>query len=68
MLNVKELRAEMARHGYTQETLAIAIGMSPRTFYNRLKTGDFGSNEIVKLTKVLKLKKPWNIFFANEVT
>lgn len=68
MLNVRELKAEMVRHGYNQETLAKAIGMNPRTFYNRIKSGDFGVNEIEKIMDVLHLESPMDIFFANSVT
>ena len=68
MLDVKELKAEMVRHGYTQASLAEELGMTSRTFATRLKTGDFGVKEIEVITKVLNLQNPMNIFFANKVT
>lgn len=68
MLDVKELRAEMVRNGYTQTTLAKEIGVSDRTFCTRLKTGDFGAKEIEIMIEVLRLKDPMSIFFAKEVT
>ena len=52
MLDVKALKAEMVKNGYTQVSLSEAIGMSPRTFYTRLKTGDFGTKEIEGITKL----------------
>jgi lambda repressor-like predicted transcriptional regulator len=64
MLDVRALKAEMIKKGYTQVTLSEEIGMSPRTFSNRLKTGDFGTKEIEVITSVLDLKDPWGIFFA----
>ena len=64
MLDVKALKAEMVKQGYTQVALSEAIGMSPRTFYTRLKTGDFGTKEIEGMTAVLKLQNPIEIFFA----
>jgi hypothetical protein len=64
MLDVRALKSEMVKNGYTQATLSEAIGMSPRTFSTRLKTGDFGTKEIEEITSILKLQNPWQIFFA----
>lgn len=68
MLDVNALKAEMVRNGYTQATLASELGMTSRTFYTRLKTGDFGRIEMDIMIKILKLKDPMSIFFANAVT
>lgn len=64
MLNVKSLKAHMILHGYTNATIAKALGMSSRTFSSRLKTGDFGAKEIEILIDLLKLENPMAIFFA----
>ena len=68
MLNTSELKAEMARNGYTQEKLAQELGITPRTFSNRLKTGDFGCKEIEIMIDLLNLKDPMSIFFSTKVT
>ena len=68
MLDVKSLKAEMVRNGYTQKSLARAIGITPRTFATRLKTQDFGSKEIEIMIELLKLDEPMKIFFAGKVT
>ncbi|MBO5060274.1 MAG: helix-turn-helix transcriptional regulator [Clostridia bacterium] len=68
MLDVKALKAEMVRNGYTQAKLADALGITPRTLNTRMKTGDFGSKEIEIMISLLKLKDPMEIFFANKVT
>ena len=54
----------MILHGYTNATIAKALGMSSRTFSSRLKTGDFGAKEIEILIDLLKLENPMAIFFA----
>ena len=46
MLDVKALRAEIVRNGYTQATLAKELGMTDKTLCSRIKTGDFGVKEI----------------------
>lgn len=66
MLNVNALKAEMVRNGYTQATLSKELGITPRTFSTRLKTGDFGSKEIEIMMNRLKLADPIAIFFSGE--
>ena len=68
MLDVKALKAEMVRYGYTQATLAEEMGITPRTFSNKLKKGDFGCKEMEVMIVKLNLKDPISIFFANKVT
>ena len=68
MLDRRLLKSEMVKNGYTQATLSEALGMSQRTFYNRLKSGDFGTKEIEVMSALLKLENPWAVFFANIVT
>ena len=68
MLNVLEFRAAMVRKGYTQKDLAKILGMSEKTFYERLKNKRFGSEEIEKLITVLEISDPMPIFFSSLVT
>ncbi len=68
MIDVKALKAEVVRNGYTQEKLAKEIGMSARTFSNRLKKGVFGSDEIELMITILNIKEPIPIFFTSFVT
>lgn len=68
MLDVKALRAEMVRNGYTQATLAAELGITPRTISNKLKSGEFGNKEMEIMIDKLNLKDPMAIFFAKSVT
>jgi len=68
MLNVPEFRAAMVRNGYTQKQLATAIGISEQSLRRKMKSGIFGTDEVEKLIKVLKIADPMKIFFANKVT
>ena len=68
MLDVKALKAEIVRNGYTQASLAKELGMTDKTLCSRLKTGDFGTKEIESLIDVLHLEDPMSIFFAKSVT
>lgn len=68
MIDVASLRAEMTRYGITQKQLAESIGISPRTFSNKMKKGVFGSDEIEQMIQILKIKDPMSIFFSQMVT
>ena len=68
MLDAKALRAEMVLNGYTNSTMAEALGRTSRTFTTRLKTGDFGAKEIEIMITKLNLDNPMEIFFAQKVT
>lgn len=68
MLNRNELKAEMARNGHTQKTLAAAIGVSERTFSSKMKKGNFGMDEMDAIIEILKIKNPTPIFFRQSAT
>ena len=64
MVNVAELRAELARKQLTQKELAKRIGISEQTLSRRMKTKVFGSDEIEKIIRVLDVKDPISIFLT----
>lgn len=68
MIRTNALKAEIVRNGYTQEDIAKLIGVTPKTFYSKMKRGIFGSDEIQIMIDVLSIKNPVDIFFAKQVT
>lgn len=68
MLNVKELKAEIVRNGYTQKEVAKMIGVSEKTFISRLKRGVFGTDEAKILIEKLNIVDVGRVFFADSVT
>lgn len=64
MLDVNALMGEAVRNGYNKSDLANALGMCPKTFRSRLKTGNFGSKEIEVLIDLLHIEDPMPIFFC----
>lgn len=64
MIKTNEIKAAIARCGLTQEKVAEACGMTPKTFYLKMKKGVFGSDEIEKMVEVLQIENPSEIFFA----
>ena len=68
MILTDELIGLMAKNHLTQKDMAEAIGITPKTFSLKLQKGVFGSDEMEVMIKVLDIKDPARIFFAESVT
>lgn len=66
MIKTNELRGVIAKNGLSQSDVALMIGITPKTFYEKMKNGVFGSDEIEIMIKELKIDDPMSIFFAKE--
>lgn len=66
MIKTDELRGIIAKNGYSQSDVAGKIGVTPKTFYGKMKNGVFGSDEIEIMIDVLHIEDPVAIFFAKE--
>ena len=66
MIKTNELRGVIVKNGYTQSDVAGMIGITPKTFYEKMKNGVFGSNEIQIIIDRLHIEDPVSIFFAKE--
>ena len=68
MVDCNKLRGCIVANGKTQEEVARLIGITPKTFYCKMKKGVFGSDEIEKMIDLLGIDDPLSIFFAKSVT
>lgn len=68
MIDTNSLRGIIAKNGLSQCDVAKELGMTPKTFYLKMKTGIFGSDEIEAMILLLKIPNPMEIFFAQKVT
>lgn len=68
MIDTNELRGIIAKNGKTQSDVAKMLNITPKTFYMRMKSGVFGSDEIQIMIDELHIDNPMQIFFAKEVT
>ena len=68
MVLTNELRAAMSRKGMTQASVAKAIGISEKTFCDRMKKRVFGSDEIEIMIDMLDIEDPLFVFFNRKVT
>lgn len=66
MIKINELKGIIAKNGLTQKQVAERIGITPKTFYEKMKKGVFGSDEIQKMIEILNINNPCEIFFAKE--
>lgn len=68
MIRTDELKGIIAKKGLSQAKIAEKIGIAPKTFYEKMKLGVFGSDEIQIMIDVLDIDNPMEIFFAKSVT
>ena len=64
MIRTNELRGVIAKNGYSQSDIARMIGITPKTFYEKMKIGVFGSDEIQVMIDELHIEDPTAIFFC----
>ena len=65
-MNTNKLRGIIAERGMTQEKVAIALGMTPKTFYSKMKKGVFDTDEAIRMVELLDIEKPADIFLKNK--
>lgn len=68
MIDTNALRGAIVAKGMTQQEVAKHLGITPKTFYSRMKKGVFGSDDMEKMIGLLSLENPAAIFFAEKVT
>lgn len=66
MIRTSELKGIITARGLSQAAIAKKIGITPKTFYEKMKAGVFGSDEIETMIRELDIKDPTDIFFAKE--
>jgi len=66
MILTDKLKGIIVSKGLTQGEVARTLGITPKTFYIKMKEGVFGSDEIEKMIELLDIKDPNHIFFNIE--
>lgn len=67
MIRIDKLVGEMAANGVSGRKMAKYLGIAPKTFYQKMKKGIFGTDEVEIMIDILKLNDPMAIFFAKNV-
>ena len=65
MIRTDKHKGIIVENGYSQKDVAREIGITPKTFYDKMKKGVFGSDEIQKMIEMLHIEDPVSIFFAD---
>ena len=64
MIKTQILKGLIVQKGLTQAKMAEIIGITPKTFYDKMKSGVFGSDEIEIMIDRLEIENPIEIFFG----
>ena len=64
VIQTDKLRGIISERGYSQAKVAERIGITPKTFYEKMAKGVFGSDEIEIMIQMLHIDNPTEIFFA----
>ncbi len=68
MLAADKLKKVILERGYSQAEIARKLGITPKTFYKKMKKGVFLSNEIEAIIEILELENLFDNFFASQVS
>ena len=66
MINTDKLRGIIVERGTSGAEVAKQIGIAPKTFYDKMKKGVFGSDEIDVMISFLDIENPTDIFFVKQ--
>ncbi len=63
-MQINKIKSRMTELGYTQQKLAIAMGVTVQTLNAKLNgRSKFSLDEVISIIKILKLEDPMTIFF-----
>lgn len=66
MIDVNALKGRIAEKGLSQAKMAKTLGIAPKTFYEKMNKGVFGSDEIECMIDTLDIEDPAKIFFCEK--
>ena len=65
-MKTTKLKALIMEAGMTQQDVARHLGITPKTFYAKMKKGVFGTDEVTEMIDLLKIQNPEEIFLEAE--
>ncbi len=68
MVDTLKLKALIVENGKTQTEVAKSLGISRKSWYDRMQKRCLDSDEMYKLIEILHIENPTPIFFADDVT
>lgn len=68
MVDTNRLKGIIVQNGLTQQKVAQYLNIAPKTFYAKMKSAKFGSDEMEKMVELLHIEDPNGVFFVKKVT
>lgn len=68
MVDTNAIRGLIAQRRLTQGQVAKMLGITPKTFYTKMKIGRFDTDQAEQLIDILGIENAEQIFFANRGT
>lgn len=68
MIDTNLLKGIIISKGLTQKDVAEHLNINQKTFYDKMKKGVFGSDEMESMIEFLSIENPIEVFFAKNVT
>lgn len=68
MIAVNKLKGIIAERGLSQRQVAAELGITEKTLYTKMKKGVFDSAEMSAMIRLLDIRNPSEIFFAELVS
>lgn len=68
MIAIAKLKGLITERGFSQRQVAAELCMTEKTFYTKMKKGVFNSTEMSAMIKLLCIRDPSSIFFAETVS
>ncbi len=65
-MKTNKLKALIVEAGMTQQDVAHHLGITPKTFYAKMKKGVFGTDEVTEMINLLKIQNPVDIFLESK--
>ena len=66
MIKTNAVKGIIACQGLSQRKVARYLGITGKTFYDKMKKGVFSSKEIEKMLELLHIEDVEGVFFAKE--
>ena len=67
-MNFKKLKGKLKEEDYTQKEIARLIGITPQAFNAKINNRtQFTLSEVIKMTNILRIDNPIEIFFTNHI-
>jgi len=64
MIQTAQLKGIIAARGLSQRKVAKYLGITEKTFYDKMKKGVFKSDEMEGMIELLSITEPGELFFA----